>query len=226
MATGSTLLTAVLPSGVTAVDAVGDPPEGPLLPGEEQVVAHAVARRAREFTGARLCARSALGRLGARPAPLLPGPAGEPLWPAGFVGSLTHCEGYCAAAVARRTTCRAVGIDAEPHLALPPGVAAQATLPWERNRIAAMPGQVCWDRLVFSAKESVFKAWFPLTGSWLGFDEALVEPRPHDPKDPTAGDLVVQLLVAPERRPSCWPPVVTGAYAVRGGLVLTALTLA
>jgi 4'-phosphopantetheinyl transferase EntD len=31
-----------------------------------------------------------------------------------------------------------------------------------------------WDRLLFSAKESVYKAWYPLAGRWLGFDDAIV----------------------------------------------------
>jgi 4'-phosphopantetheinyl transferase EntD len=221
----SALLTAVLPPCVVAVDAVGDPPDGPLFPEEQRTVAHAVARRVREFTGARTCARSALSRLGAPAGPLPSGRGGAPVWPHGVVGSLTHCEGYCGAAVARRTTCRTVGIDAEPHLPLPAGVVTQVTAPEERDLVADLPAGVCWDRLVFSAKESVYKAWFPLTGSWLGFEDVVVEPRPRDPADPTAGDLVVRLLLAPERRPDCWPPVVTGAYAVRHGLVLTAVTL-
>lgn len=220
-----TLLTAILPPGVVAVDAVGDPPDGPLFPEEARVVARAVARRVREFTGARTCARSALSMMGTPVGPLPRGPGGAPVWPHGIVGSLTHCDGYCAAAVARRTTCRSVGIDAEPHLALPPGVTTQVTVPRERDLIAALPGQICWDRLVFSAKESVYKAWFPLTGSWLGFEDAFVEPRPWDRADPVVGDLVIRLLLAPERLPDCWPPVVTGAYAVRRGLVLTAVTL-
>jgi 4'-phosphopantetheinyl transferase EntD len=221
----SALISDLLPPGVVAVDAPGEPPDGLLLPEEEQAVAHAVPQRVRDFTAVRTCARTALGRLGLPPGPLVPGPAGEPLWPVGVVGSMTHCDGYRAAAVARRTALHAVGIDAEPHRRLPPGVAGQVLLPWERDHTRVLPDEVRWDRLVFSAKESVFKAWFPLTGSWLGFEEALVEPRPHHSGDPLTGTLVVQLLVAPGRRPPCWPPVVTGAYAVRRGLVLTALAL-
>jgi 4'-phosphopantetheinyl transferase EntD len=219
-----TLFTGVLPPGVVAVDAVGDTGGGVLFPEEEQAVAHAADKRVRQFTGVRECARSALGVLGLSPRPLLSGHRGEPLWPDGIVGSLTHCDGYCAAAVARRTTVRAVGIDAEPHLALPRGVEGQVTLSWERERVRSLPNQICWDRLLFSAKESVYKAWFPLTGSWLGFQDALVEPRPDGP-DPTSGELVVRLLVSPALRPGCWPPVLTGRYAILCGFLLTAVTL-
>ena len=41
-------------------------------------------------------------------------------------------------------------------------------------RLAAERPEVCWDRLLFSLKESVHKAWFPLTRRWLGFEQALV----------------------------------------------------
>jgi 4'-phosphopantetheinyl transferase EntD len=221
----SALFSEILPPGVVAVDALGDNPDGVLFSAEEQAVAHAVETRIRQFTGVRVCARSALSVLGLPAQPLLLGPRGEPLWPDGIVGSLTHCEGFCAAAVARRPTVLALGIDAEPHLTLPPGVQDQVTLPWERHRIHTLPDNVRWDRLVFSAKESVYKAWFPLTGTWLDFGDALIEPRPHDPEDAASGELLVQLLVPPARRPHCWPPVLTGQYVIRHGLVLTALAL-
>ena len=30
---------------------------------------------------------------------------------------------------------------------------------------------ISWDRLTFSAKESVYKAWFPTYGKWLDFTD-------------------------------------------------------
>jgi enterobactin synthetase component D / holo-[acyl-carrier protein] synthase len=56
---------------------------------------------------------------GALPAPILPGPAGEPGWPPGVTGSITHCPGYRACAVARTEDLAAIGIDAEPDEELP-----------------------------------------------------------------------------------------------------------
>jgi 4'-phosphopantetheinyl transferase EntD len=51
----------------------------------------------------------------------------------------------------------------------------KVSLPGERARLrdlaVAAPG-TSWDRLLFSAKESVYKAWFPLTRRWLGFSDA------------------------------------------------------
>jgi len=44
--------------------------------------------------------------------------------------------------------------------------------------LAAADPAVPWGRLLFSIKESIYKAWFPLTRVGLGFDEVDVEPRP------------------------------------------------
>ena len=77
---------------------------------------------------------------------------------------------------------RRVGIDAEPHEPLPPDVAGAIALDEElvgRAELTAADSAVCWDRLLFSAKETVYKAWFPLTHRWLGFEQAsiTIDPR-------------------------------------------------
>ena len=108
-------------------------------------------------------------------APILRGYRGAPLWPDGIVGSITHCAGYCAAAVARKQDLLTIGLDAEPNAALPGGVLELISLPAERARLrelAATAPAIAWDRLLFCAKEAVYKAWFPLTGQWLGFADA------------------------------------------------------
>lgn len=111
----------LLPPNVAAAEAWEDPTDAGLFPDEEALVANAVAKRRSEFATARRCAREALARLGMPPAPILSGPKREPQWPVDVVGSITHCEGYRAAAVARAGDVRALGIDAEPHAAFPTG---------------------------------------------------------------------------------------------------------
>ncbi|WP_086831849.1 4'-phosphopantetheinyl transferase, partial [Streptomyces sp. NRRL B-24572] len=168
----------LLPPGVEAREVFGDPPDAVLYEEERALVATSVEKRRTEFTTARFCARAALAALGVPPAPILRGERGAPRWPSGTTGSMTHCDGYRAAAVARTGRVLSLGIDAEPHLPLPdPAVRDLVTLPEERRglaRLAAARPQVCWDRLLFSAKESVYKTWFPLTGRWLDFQEARV----------------------------------------------------
>ncbi|MEV7422761.1 MULTISPECIES: 4'-phosphopantetheinyl transferase family protein [unclassified Streptomyces] len=172
------MIAAILPPAVAVEAAYGDllPGEAdPLFPEESARVAKAVPKRQREFTTVRLLARRALLRLGQPPVPLLPNKRGAPQWPGGIVGSMTHCDGYRAAVVARSDGTASVGIDAEPDAPLPDGVLDTIALPDETERVKFLaerhPG-VCWDRLLFSAKESVFKAWYPLTGLELDFSEA------------------------------------------------------
>ncbi|MEM7435734.1 MAG: 4'-phosphopantetheinyl transferase, partial [Myxococcota bacterium] len=87
---------------------------GALLPEEASIVAGAVPRRVSEFTAGRTCARQALSKLkGPSGYALLQGEDRGPIWPTGFVGSITHADFWCAAAVARESDVRAVGIDIE-----------------------------------------------------------------------------------------------------------------
>ncbi|HEY2237807.1 MAG TPA: 4'-phosphopantetheinyl transferase superfamily protein [Streptosporangiaceae bacterium] len=172
---------AILPPAVAAEEAFGDDPAARLFPDEAAAVARAVDTRRREFTTGRACARAALARLGLPAAPIPRGERGAPQWPSGVVGSITHCAGYRACAVAHRRDVVTIGLDAEPHGPLPDGVLNVVARPEEQDqlaRLAAIRPAVHWDRLLFSAKESVYKAWFPLTGQWLGFSDASLEFSP------------------------------------------------
>ncbi|GGQ38795.1 4'-phosphopantetheinyl transferase [Streptomyces mutabilis] len=219
----------LLPDTVVAVEAHGNDDAGhlPLLPQEEPLVARAVAKRRREFTVVRSCARRAMEKLGVPAQPVLKGERGAPVWPAGLTGSMTHCDGYCAAALVRTADLASLGIDAEPDGPLPEGVLSSVSLPAEAERLRRLaeerPG-VHWDRLLFSAKESVYKAWFPLTGRWLDFTEADIEIS-VDPGDPRGGTLRAALLVPGPtvggRRLSRFD----GRWTARQGLVATAVTV-
>ncbi|MFD0523188.1 4'-phosphopantetheinyl transferase family protein [Paractinoplanes durhamensis] len=151
-----------------------DVPEA-LYPSEQQVIAEAVPKRRREFATGRWCARRALHRLGVPLAAILPGDGGAPTWPSGIAGAITHCAGYRAAAVTHLSAYASIGLDAEPDEPLPAGVLDAISLPEERDQLSR-PGPA-WDRLLFSAKESIYKAWYPLAHRWLDFTEARVELR-------------------------------------------------
>jgi len=121
----SDLIRAVLPEGATDLvyaELYHDPPDLAPLPEEEPLIARSVEKRRSEFVTVRHCARVAMTKLGVPEAPILKGEKGEPRWPDGLVGSLTHCEGYRGAVVGRTSAVRSVGIDAEPHDVLPNGV--------------------------------------------------------------------------------------------------------
>jgi 4'-phosphopantetheinyl transferase EntD len=170
------MLERILPASA-AVAATRTDLDATLYPEEEAIVARAVEKRRREFITARACAREALAQLGQPPQAIGTGSRGEPLWPAGLVGSITHCEGYRACAVARAGDLATLGVDAEPNQPLPDGLLADIALPEEREWLRYLrreAPEAHWDRLLFSIKESVYKAWFPLAERWLGFEDAVV----------------------------------------------------
>ncbi|MFF4534559.1 4'-phosphopantetheinyl transferase [Streptomyces aureus] len=222
----------LLPESVVAVESHGDDGTGDasLYPEELAVLSRAVGKRRREFASVRVCARRAMDKLGVAPGPVLPGERGAPRWPAGVIGSMTHCEGYAAAALARAGELASLGIDAEPHLTLPDDVLEAVALPGESARLellgARMPA-VHWDRLLFSAKESVYKAWFPLTRKWLDFSEAdidiTLDPVPSGGA-PTGG-LHARLLVPGPVVDGVTVQSFTGRWTVRHELLATAITV-
>jgi len=216
------VLAEIVPPRVEADETFGDAPGEVLFPEEEAVVARAVDKRRREFAAARACARAGLARLGVPPAPILPGVRGAPQWPAGIVGSMTHCAGYRGSAVARAEDMLTLGVDAEPDDRLPDGVLDAVAAADERAGLYALtsaaPGP-SWDRLLFCAKEAVYKAWFPLTQRWLGFNEAAVTISPGD------GTFTARLLVEGpvlDGRPLTG---FTGRWLARDGLILTAIAV-
>ncbi|MBB4980344.1 MULTISPECIES: 4'-phosphopantetheinyl transferase family protein [Streptomyces] len=224
------MIAELLPDAVVSVFRRDDAEPVTLFPEEAAAVARSVVGRQREFATVRLCARLALRRLGLPETPLTPGPRGEPRWPDGVAGSMTHCAGYRAAALARTSDVLSLGIDAEPAAPLPEGVLAGVSLPGERRHLDALtartPG-VPWDRLLFSAKESVFKTWYPLTRRELGFEEAAVdfEPAP-DPHGHDTGTFTARLLVPGPVTGRVRRNHFTGRWLVREGVVLTAIVLA
>lgn len=218
-------MAAVLPQMADLVyaETYDDPPDLVPLAEEEPLIAKSVDKRRNEFITVRHCARVALGQLGIAPVPILKGDKGEPCWPDGVVGSLTHTQGYRGAVVGRSTSVRSVGIDAEPHGVLPDGVLNAISLPVERHEIGALPGGLHWDRILFCAKEATYKAWFPLTQRWLGFEDAHITFGVEE--SGLAGTFVSKILIDPAAR--FGPPLteLSGRWSVGGGLALTAIVL-
>jgi enterobactin synthetase component D / holo-[acyl-carrier protein] synthase len=204
------------------VTATREDREAELFPEEEEVVARAVAKRRREFVTVRACAREALARLGEPPRAIPSGVRGEPLWPPGIVGSITHCDGYRACAVARSSELVTVGVDAEPNQPLPDGLLADVALPeereWLRHLVRQAP-EAHWDRLLFSIKESVYKAWFPLAEKWLGFEDAVVS------IDRQRESFSAHLLVPGPRLDGHELRSFQGNWLVADGLVLAAIAI-
>jgi len=217
------MLADVLPAGVAVAEVRGDVADAILFPEEKEAIGRAVEKRRREFRTGRACARDALAQLGVEAQAIPSGPRGAPQWPAGIVGSITHCDGYRACAVARSADLLTIGIDAELDAPLPDGVIGDIALPEERRALEALAAAepaVSWDRLLFSAKEAVYKAWFPLAERWLGFEDARVE------IDRERNAFSAQLLVPGPRLGECELRGFSGRWLARDGLLLAAIGVA
>jgi 4'-phosphopantetheinyl transferase EntD len=209
----------LLPANVSSADTRDDEADAPLYADEEALLGRAVDKRRREFTTVRVLARRLLDEMGFPPAPILRDERGAPTWPSGVVGSMTHCDGFRAVAVALASAVPTLGIDAEPALPLPAGVLGLVSRPEERHALARLalhePG-VAWDRLLFCAKEAVYKAWYPLAGRWLGFEDARIDLQP-------VGTFTATLLVPGPLLGGAMVSGFEGRWVCRDGLLLTAI---
>lgn len=223
MSSGRSAIGSILPQCVQSEERFGKPREESLFPDEERAIAHAVSARRREYATVRSCARTCLERLGYARVSLPHGPGGAPVWPLGARGSMTHCARYAAAAVARSDQIDAIGIDAEPDAPLPDGILDLISTPAEQEHVARMAAtydSANWDRLLFSAKEAVYKAWFPLTGGWL--DPLDTEVLFHGPSETFNAWLSCGELMVDERSVTR----LDGRWTRAQGILLTSVVLA
>lgn len=182
-----------------------------LHPLEKSLVSHTVDIRKSEFGDARWCAHQALKELGYEGSePILRGERGMPLWPEGYVGSMTHTTGFRAAVAAPKHSIRSMGLDAEPAEPLPEGVLPLVARTGELAQLDRLTKQGinCADRILFCAKEATYKAWFPMTQRWLDFDQAEIDLRDD-------GTLISYLLVRPTP-----VPFIAGHWTISGNFVI------
>jgi 4'-phosphopantetheinyl transferase EntD len=213
------MIEGLFPDEVVTVEATPAMYEAPLDERESACLRPMAPGRRREFTAGRACAREALRRLGVKGHALLPGVRRAPVWPAGIVGSITHCAGFCAAAVARAERLSGIGLDAEEVRPLPAEIVALVGRADELEELRT--GAAPWTRhgalLLFSAKESVYKAWYPLTGIELEFTDV----RLRFGRD-GRGFAAELPDVADDRARSLR---IAGNFRSEGGVLLTAATI-
>jgi 4'-phosphopantetheinyl transferase EntD len=149
-----------------------------LMPQERIFVEAAVEKRQREFATARVLARRLLADYGIRQYPLLNDDDRVPVWPEGFVGSISHCDDCCAVALLGKSeNTISIGIDVEPDTAINPDLwssfATDNELCWIKSGANTSPGRLA--HLLFSAKEAAYKCIFPITRKLIGFHDIEIE---------------------------------------------------
>ena len=143
---------------------IADGDELALLPEELLAFAGSVIKVRRASGAARIVARKLLSHFGQAPSAIPKSAAGVPVWPQGIVGSLAHDSQVAVAAVATRRAFLNIGVDIEPAEPLDPDLLDMVATVKERERILDDPYQ---GRLLFAVKEAIYKAVYPLDGTFL-----------------------------------------------------------
>jgi len=166
-----TVLEGLFPEHVRCVISADYPEQFALLPDETECTAPMNPRRRREFVHGRSCARIALAGLGYPDCPVPVGDGRAPTWPDGVVGSISHCGATAAAAVAHRGDTGGVGLDIEQNQALDEPLLRMICRADERERLDGTDVGLLLAKLIFSAKESVFKCVWPELRRFVDFQE-------------------------------------------------------
>lgn len=146
---------------------------------EARMSRHLRGHRLESFQMGRAAAHVALEGLGRNLGPIGVGEHREPVWPNGVIGSISHTNDLAVALVAPAEATDGVGVDIEERR-YAPELADQVPRPEEAEWLSQLSDD---DReasllALFSAKETIFKAFFPRVGSFFGFDVALLHPEP------------------------------------------------
>ena len=201
--------------GATDPRADHDPP----FAAEALAVQRATTGRVAEFAAGRAAVRAAMGTLGIGAQPVPNGPDRAPQWPQGVTGSISHCDSVCLSLVARDRDMRALGVDVEPDAPLEPGLWPEILSLVERAWLSAQPeekrGRLA--RLIFTAKECVYKCQYQVSGAMIGFDALEVTP------DLDTGQFEATLTCAVRgfAAGSCFH----GRFAVMDGVIVTVCAL-
>jgi 4'-phosphopantetheinyl transferase EntD len=140
---------------------------------EEASSIHAKVPAARRASGAvRILARELLVGMGLAPCPLPKSTSGAPSFPPGLTGSFAHDADFAVAALAKRNAVVGLGIDIEPAGPLPPDLLDVVATARERLLLGREPQL---GRLLFVAKEAVYKAVNPLDGAFLEYHDIDVD---------------------------------------------------
>lgn len=142
---------------------------------EQRISAKFSEKRKKEYTTGRIIAKHLLERIGIYNFPILRGTLGEPLWPQGLTGSISHCADRCFVAIADKKHYKSIGIDIDSIDDLPETLIDGVCTDAEKKWICSMKCQekeYPYAKMFFSAKESAYKCIFPFIHDFIDFTEA------------------------------------------------------
>jgi 4'-phosphopantetheinyl transferase EntD len=149
-----------------------------LLPIELPLAEGRGRRRRDEFSSGRYCARRAMAARGLPGGAVLTGPGRSPVWPAGTCGSLTHSRHLVGAAVSDSLS--SLGLDIEHFGRLSVRAAERILTETEREVLHHLDADFLrLATIVFSAKEAVYKAIYPIAGLYVGYREVQITLSPQ-----------------------------------------------
>lgn len=161
-----------MPAGIGA--GVRDPVKGGdgQFLSEDIYVAKAIPKRRLEFAAGRAAGRAAMAQIGGNPVAIPMSSNRAPIWPAGFVGSISHDDRACVAVAGVADRWAAVGIDIEPDQDFDQTLVSEICTTDEQIWLRSLPihHQLRMARTIFSVKECAYKCQFALTGEIFGFD--------------------------------------------------------
>jgi 4'-phosphopantetheinyl transferase EntD len=210
------LVANLFPPGVVAAEMHGSADRSTLSADESHAAKRFSTKRTSDFAAGRACARRALQQFGLDDVSIPINPDRRPAWPNGFVGSISHTVGFCAAAVAQNLEFSALGLDAELIGRLDRNVLQLIYTTSERELLRELPEpeRSTFATIIFSAKEAFYKCQFAVTGQWLDFHDVSVSVC-----ETNAGFGTLNYRCAPEKRHKMMP--LGGKYAIVGSTVIT-----
>lgn len=156
------------------VDFVGDEV---LTLNEKQATGNFSGKRLQDFSTGRYCARKALAAIGYENAEILVGDDKQPIWPAGYVGSISHSGKLVGAVAGKTSQIISIGLDIETIGKIKPDMWRLLYTEAETCFLNAFSGEelAYYTTLLFSFKESFYKLQFPLTKTFLNFTDVEIK---------------------------------------------------
>lgn len=173
------MLDSLFPEGVIAEAAAPWMWSAEIRHEEKAIIENAVDKRRREFVAGRTCARNILSKFGfSGDLTIGKNKHGAPIWPEGITGSISHADDLCIVSIGRKSpSLTSLGVDVEKDTGLDPELVDMVCDELEK---AACAGGRIEDRLrlakvIFSAKESVYKCLYPIVRTVLDFKDVHIQ---------------------------------------------------